>query len=378
MSRPPELRDIPELPEEIRQAALDGGLVFFVGAGVSILVGLPSWDDLAWKVLEDLRQKELLDYSVMQQLKGLDPKKLLSIAELIAKENSISLELPKHLDIGERDKRIYDYLNKIGCACVTTNYDELLKPQFNQTKDGSTTASPVTRVNEKNDFLAGHLNVPGTVVHLHGSKSRPEDMVFTTKQYLEHYDHEMVRVFLGELFEKKTILFIGYRLEESEILEHILRRGKVNDTKNFKRRFALMPFFHSQTPLYEMLYEYYKKSFGVHLIGFVRDHKDYEQLEDIVKAWSEQIEVKPPALVKDLEFMDEVLSRCWEFNVKEKDLLDRVLKKPELQPFFFRKLKGLHWFNPLGDNSFFCTREEPKTRTGKGTRVCKYSQLASH
>ena len=306
MSRLPDLREIPELPEEIRQAALDGDLVFFVGAGVSMLVGLPSWEGLAWKVLEDLRQKRLLNYSTMQQLKGLDPKKLLSIAEVVAEQNTISLELPKHLDIGESDKGIYDYLNKIGCACVTTNYDELLKPQFNQTKDGSTTAATVTRVNQKNDFHAGHLNVPGTVVHLHGSVSSPEDMVFTTKQYLEHYDDETVQVFLRELFDKKTILFIGYRLEESEILEHILRRGRVQDTKN-KRRFALMPFFRSQTPLYEMLYEYYKKSFSVHLIGFVRDHKDYKQLEDIVKTWSEQIEVKPPALVKDLEFMDEVL-----------------------------------------------------------------------
>lgn len=243
----------------------------------------------------------------MQQLKGLDPKKLLSIAEVVAEQNTVSLELSKHLNTGENAKGIYDYLNKIGCACVTTNYDELLKPQFNQAKDGSTTTASVTRINQKNDFHAGHLNMPGTVVHLHGSISCPENMIFTTKQYLEHYDDPTVQNFLGELFDKKAILFIGYRLEESEILEHILRRGKVKDTKS-KRRFALMPFFLSQTPLYEMLYEYYKKSFGVHLIGFIRDHNDYKQLEDIVKTWSEQIEVKPPALIKDLEFMDEVLS----------------------------------------------------------------------
>ena len=311
MSRPPDLREVPELPEEIRLAALDGELVLFVGAGVSMLVGLPSWDGLAWKVLEDLRLKRLLNYSKIQQLKGLDPKKLLSIAEVVAEQNTISLELPKHLNIGENDKGIYDYLNKIGCACVTTNYDELLKPQFNPTKDGSTTAAPITRVNQKNDFHAGHLNMPGTVVHLHGSVSNPKDMVYTTKQYLEHYDDPTVKHFLGELFEKKTILFIGYRLEESEILEHILRRGRVQDTKiqdtKIKKRFVVMPFFLSQTPLYEMLYEYYKKSFGVHLIGFIRDHKDYKQLEDIVKAWSEQIEVKSPPLVKDLDFMNEVL-----------------------------------------------------------------------
>lgn len=306
MSRPPDLREVPELPEEIRQAALDGDLVLFVGAGVSMLVGLPSWDGLAFKALDELRQKGCLNYSELEQIKRLEPKKQLSIAELIAKENSISFELTKHLAIGESDKGIYDYLNKIGCACVTTNYDELLKPQFSLTKDGSTTSSSVTRINQKNDFHAGHLNMPGTVVHLHGSVSNPKDMVYTTKQYLEHYDDPTVQHFLGELFEKKTILFLGYRLEESEILEHILRRGRVKDTRNM-RRFTLMPFFFSQKPLYEMLYEYYKKSFGVHLIGFIRDHKDYNQLEDIVKAWSEQIEVKPPALVKDLEFMDEVL-----------------------------------------------------------------------
>lgn len=307
MSKPPDLREVPDLPPEIQQAALDGDLALFVGAGVSILVGLPSWDGLAWKALEDLRTKRLLNYSELEQLKGLDPKKKLSIAEQIAKENSISLDLEKHLGVGSSDKGIYNYLNKIGCPCVTTNYDELLEPHFFPTKDGSATAAPVTRVNQKKAFLAGHLNTPGTVVHLHGSVSRPDTMVVTTRQYLEHYDDETVKHFLGELFEKKTILFIGYGLEEAEILEHILRRGGVKVTKD-KRRFTLMPFFLSQLPLYKMLYDYYQKSFGVHLVGFIRDHKDYKQLEDIIKAWSEQIEVRPPALVEDLEFMDEVLS----------------------------------------------------------------------
>lgn len=47
-------------------------------------------------------------------------------------------------------------------------------------------------------------------------------------------------------------------------------------------------------------------------------------------------------------------------NVKEKDLLSRILKKPELQPFFFRKLKGLHWFKPLNDSGFFAPEKNPK------------------
>lgn len=306
MSRVPDLREIPDISPEIQQAALNGDLVLFVGAGVSMLVGLPSWNGLSWSVLNDLREKGYINYSELEQLKTLDPKKQLSIAELIAEENGFTLELARHLTAEKGDKGIYKFLNEIGCACVTTNYDELLSPRFYQTPDGSTTAAPVTRVTQKDGFYAGLLNTPGTVVHLHGSVSKPESMVVTTKDYLEHYDNETVQHFLKELFEKKTLLFIGYGLEEAEILEHILRRGGVKNTK-VRKRFALQGFFLSQDPLYRKLHDYYRKSFGVHLVGFVRDHKDYGQLDLIAKTWTEQIEVRPPALAEDLEYMDEVL-----------------------------------------------------------------------
>jgi len=49
-----ELKPIPKLPEELKQAALDGTLVIFVGAGASRLLGYPSWDGLADLVLESL------------------------------------------------------------------------------------------------------------------------------------------------------------------------------------------------------------------------------------------------------------------------------------------------------------------------------------
>lgn len=304
----PELIKIPELPEEISQAALNGSLVLFVGAGASKLVNLPNWNELAWKVLNDLCCEGCLNYSELEQLKGLDPKKLLSIAEIKAKEKGINLDIAKHLRLNNNDNGIYKYINKIGCPCVTTNYDELLSPLYNKSKDGSTTPSVITRINQRANFYASHLNNPGTVVHLHGSVSEPDTMVFSTKQYLEHYDNEMVQSFLEELFAKKTILFLGYGLEEAEILEHILRRGKAADAK-VRKRFLLQPFFLNQRPLYEMLYSYYL-TLGVHLIGFVRDFKDYKQLEDIIKVWSEQIEVRPSPLAEDLEFMDEVLYQC--------------------------------------------------------------------
>lgn len=307
MGRAPDLRETVPLPEQVTQAGLNGDLILFVGAGVSRLVGLPSWSELAAYVLEDLRKAGFLNYSEIEQLKNQEPKKLLSIARLIAEENGTKLDITKHLSGKSEGHSIYKTINDIGCSCVTTNYDELLAPRYMQAMDGSQTPVTPHRVAEREKFFARLLDEPGTVVHLHGCITKPQTMIVTTKDYLEHYDHENVQNFLGELFARKTVVFLGYGLEEAEILEHILRRGRVSQTQELKR-FAIQGFFRSQQPLYEKLHNYYEKSFGVQLLGFIRDHEDYVGLENTVKAWAEQLEIHKPPLATDAEFLNEVLS----------------------------------------------------------------------
>lgn len=44
----------------------------------------------------------------------------------------------------------------------------------------------------------------------------------------------------------------------------------------------------------------------------------------------------------------------------EQDLLDRVRKKPELKPLFFRKVKGVKWFDALNEEGYFNAETIPK------------------
>ncbi|MFZ2541754.1 MAG: SIR2 family protein [Gallionella sp.] len=306
MSKAPDLREIPELPEEIIQAGLNGELVLFVGAGASTLLGLPSWGTLAQEVLHSLQKKRFLNFSELEQLRTLEPKKQLSIAKLIAAESEQELDLTIYFKGKSEGTSIYKSINDIGCVCVTTNYDELLTPRYLDVKDGSETPKTVKRICNKKEFLSKHLDEPGTVIHLHGGISHPETMVVTTKDYLEHYDDPNVQHFLGELFASKTVLFIGYGLDEAEILEHILRRGSVKSTAD-RRRFVLQGYYRSQQPLYENLHRYYEKSFGVHVIGFVRDHENYKQQETLLRDWAPKIKINRPPLTHDLELMNKVL-----------------------------------------------------------------------
>jgi hypothetical protein len=306
----PDLYEVPDLPDEIIEAAKDGKLVLFVGAGLSVQMKLPSWGGLAKYALEDLRHERFIDYSELEQLLALnDPKKQLSIAQIIADDNSYELDLAKHLDMDMDDEGIYRYVNDIGCSCVTTNYDSLLRPRYVDPTIPEGESAPITpdRVYKIDEHLLTRLNTPGTVIHIHGSIEEPASMIVTTSEYLSHYDSADLQHFLGELFNKKTVLFIGYSLEESEILEHILRRGGVRADEAECRRFVLQGYFKSNTPLYHSLHKYYKRSFGVQLIGFDRDRHNFSQLEEILKRWSELIEIRPQALVEDLKLIDEVL-----------------------------------------------------------------------
>jgi hypothetical protein len=52
-------------------------------------------------------------------------------------------------------------------------------------------------------------------------------------------------------------------------------------------------------------------------------------------------------------------------TVAELDLLGRILEKPELQPFFFRKVRGLKWFEALSEKGFFDPKNNPPPAPAK-------------
>jgi len=49
-----------------------------------------------------------------------------------------------------------------------------------------------------------------------------------------------------------------------------------------------------------------------------------------------------------------------DLSVKEQDLLRRIDEDEELRPLFFRKVKGLKWFDPLAKLSYFSPEKNPK------------------
>ena len=196
---------------------------------------------------------------------------------------------------------VYSYLNSFQCSFVTTNYEKYLLPE-------SRKADPEHewRFYRREQLLRGNLDRNGNVVHLHGCVDDPEGMVITTRDYLDHYSTGEVQEFLRYLFEKKTVLFLGYGLDEIEVLEYILRRGGGGFVSEGRiRRYMLQGFFNAEKGLYDLLRDYYKDSFATELIPFPKDHKEYAQQTEILAAWSKTLRFGGMALADEVAAMYE-------------------------------------------------------------------------
>ncbi len=292
----------PEVPPEIENAAQSGELVVFVGAGISRLVKCPSWDGFANRVLEQLVPAGV-DYYELSQIKRIaDPKRKLSIAKIVAQKKKIKIDYKSIFHVPLESENVYSYLNSFNSSFVTTNYEKYLSPDSRKTHPEED-----WRFYKREQLLRVNLDKNGNVVHIHGCMDDPDTMVITTKDYLDHYSSKEVQDFLRYLFEKKTVLFLGYGLDEIEVLEYILRRGGIttNPGKERIRRYILQGFFNAEMALYELLRDYYLDSFATELIGFPKDYKDYGHQVEILISWAKKLKFKDIALADEAAAMEE-------------------------------------------------------------------------
>ena len=140
-------------------------------------------------------------------------------------------------------------------------------------------------------------------------------MILTTQDYVRHYANDRrtedpqgenrVLTFLGFLFSEKNVLFVGYGLEELEILEYVIGKARVMAEPGSTeiRHFLLQGFFSHEEELSRGLSNYYAEC-GIELIPFRRDQKDWDQLIDVLEEYARVAPAGAPLNVQILKEME--------------------------------------------------------------------------
>jgi hypothetical protein len=231
-----------------------------------------------------------------------DPKKRLSIAKIVAQKKGIKIDYTSIFEVTLKPNNVYDYLNAFNSSFITTNYEKYLKPCSRENEPEEN-----WRFYKREQLLGVNLDRNGNVVHLHGCLDVPDSMVITTRDYLDHYSSKEVEMFLKDLFKRKTVLFLGYGLDEIEVLEYILRRGEASSKSESERvrRYILQGFFNAEMALFELLQAYYQDLFSTKLIGFPKDYSDYGHQVEILASWSKKLKFGGMSLVDEVAALED-------------------------------------------------------------------------
>lgn len=369
----------------LKDAAKHGELVVFVGAGASMLCGSPGWGGFANQIVNALEKGGVLSFLEAEQLRGLgDSRRTLSIAMALAKEQGIKIDFDsilhptKPFAIGVE---LYELLSGLRPVFVTTNYDRWLddagpEELSTEIKVGGE-SQPVSGPNRRPKYyLREHLSSAllaerGAIIHLHGSYIEPSSMVVSLKDYIEHYADPRVQAFLSAMFKSYTVLFVGYGLAELEVLDYIIRSNEsLKAGRAEPRHFLLYAYRSTESVQTRFIEHFFRDQCGVRVIPYCIDAKGYQEVVEVFKGWSSELDVRDPTTLDIQACLDRWIASPSAVN--REAALRLVRKRPELGSYFVNSLKDVDWFTDLDSAEFFNAEHSPGVKVIESERGTTY------
>lgn len=362
-----EILLIPTLPEEIVHAVNTGTLAIFVGAGVSRLLGCHSWPQLAANLVERCFVEKRPDKSTLITFKEKEfllkenPKKTITVCkgllETFNRADAYIDELKKSLRTGDSipEPNIYDEIYRLRGLFLTTNADQHFDRLFD--KHGiiyHPEKFPLNKPNQK------HL------YHLHGSILDPDSLVFTVPEYLKRYASERFTEFLRTIFDKYTVLFVGYGLEEFEVLDFLISKADAKPKGNVLRHFILLGLFKGDENILSHESNYYRQ-IGIKVKAFQKDSLGYNQLYEVLKDWNDRINRVSTYVVSSFEELEDVVANFEPRRARDVLQLAKndVPQREKLFKLLASTQKPEKWLDLLLSNGYLIPEKNPRPQESK-------------
>ena len=313
--------------ENILSAFEKGKLIFFIGAGVSRIMGIPGWDDFSARLI----RKAFPDYkeqnAILKEIS--DCKERITIAYKKFEQDKRLDEFYKEFgkamkpddDIFNSKENIYNILNRFDAFFLTTNADNL----FEEVLGSALCHDDYDTSILKNE----HSRRQNHLFYLHGHYTENIDinknnLVFTAPQYVARYNDDQFVDFLKCVFaENNTIIFVGYGLNEFELIDYIVTKVH-HDEKAGSKVYLLYGFCDNEDILYEAKKSYFE-ALNIEMIPYDMGKQGYDSLIYTLESLNSEYNKKVIVPVT------ETISKCiQEFNDENYATIKRFLKNEEL------------------------------------------------
>lgn len=187
---------------ELGRRAAEGGLALFLGAGVSIPAGLPTWTELIKELAGHARTLADVDIS---RLNVLDQAELLQ-----AGDPDFPTRVAEIIDRRDRPSLAHALLAGMRCReVVTTNYDRLYEKAVAATGRDATSVLPHTSAVGAGEW----------VLKMHGDVGSPGSIVLTRRHFVR-FDATTrpAGALLQTLLLTRHLLFVGASLTDDNVV----------------------------------------------------------------------------------------------------------------------------------------------------------------
>ena len=208
--------------EEIKKAIEKNSFGIYVGAGLSMGAGLPSWPQLLNELIDIIERKGIANNRIeeMRQLASQSSKFLLLAEEIrdLIQNDLEKLIRDRFEDKSKQPTETHDVLVKLKSKfIITTNYDTLIEKSLVKNYDNY--FPTVYTYKDASSINYSLWNNDHFVLKAHGDAKTPKEIVLTEKDYRNIiYNQSGYQSILHAIFSTNSILFLGVSLNDPELL----------------------------------------------------------------------------------------------------------------------------------------------------------------
>lgn len=288
--------------EKLKQVLAQEDTVLFIGSGISMWSGLPSWSELIEELagfLEatgydaDLVRAEARRGDLLQAASyGFSRLTKPQVGDFIRKACRYGVAKPCS---------VHQKLVSLGPRCfVTTNYDDLIEQSLRTWRPDNFFPPPVTNRNltEMADII--HARATDFIFKPHGDAADSDSIILTREQYrqlLPEGDRHATLESLRTLLATRPVVYVGYGLRDPDF-------SYVRDLLSNTYKGGIRDHYAIMADVDGAEIEYWRKEYGIHLVGYTtkdgprnsRDHGPLlELLDTLIAATSAKAPPAPTA-----------------------------------------------------------------------------------